>query len=315
MANLHFTVDTTPMARSVDSVRGHVNGVTTAVTAMEAAVIATERESARTISENVDRGFYILVKSQISQKLIAAQTEMSAKALILVQLGKALDNIKRQMEQDYLMISRRYAKLFQSLNRSLETRVRELDRPAMQLAEIKKSVVFDKHKDNGTMMLCASEDLGAVTGTALSGKLKQKTRAALEALSGQVTENTSYGEKLSSILLNNEQDFRNDQDSAKMNGYLPMIFSSVESGLHRDEYIDNVYAARKEELANTDPMTAELNNIQERLNWIPVPDNEKTVLRKEMAVLGEKESLEQRVAAEVLRLFDADHWQILKETP
>jgi hypothetical protein len=57
MANLHFTVDTTPMARSVDSVRGHVNGVTTAVTAMEAAVIATEQESARTISENVDRGF------------------------------------------------------------------------------------------------------------------------------------------------------------------------------------------------------------------------------------------------------------------
>ncbi|MDR0641613.1 MAG: hypothetical protein LBG07_04050 [Treponema sp.] len=315
MANLHFTVDTTPMAQSVDSVRGHVNGVTTAVTAMEAAVIATERESARTICENVDRGFYFLIKSQISQKLVAAQTEMSARALILVQLGKALDNIKRQMEQDYFMISRRYAKLFQSLNKSLETRVRELDRPAMQLAEIKKSIVFDKYKDNGTAIICMPEDLNTAAGTALGGRLKRKTKAALEALSGQINESASYGEKLGSILLDKEQDFRDDQKPARMDSYLPVIFSSVESGFQRHEYIDNVYTAQREELANTAPMAAEIGNVQERLNWVPAGDDEKSILRKEVAALGEKEALDQRVAAEVLRLFDADTWQTLKEIP
>jgi hypothetical protein len=301
------------MARSVDSVRGHVNGVTTAVTAMEAAVIATEQESARTICENVDRGFYILIKSQISQKLVAAQTEMSAKALILVQLGKALDNIKRQMEKDYAMISRRYAKLFQSLNRSLETRVRELDRPAMRLAEIKKSVVFDKHKDNGAAMICTAEDLGVITGTVLGGKLKQKTKSAIDALAGQISESASYGEKLGRILLNGGQGLQDDRDSA--HSYLPVIFSSVESGLQRDEYIDNVYVAQGEELVNTAPMIAEIGNVQEGLGWTPVGDDEKAALRKEVAALGEKESLDPRTAAEILRLFDADNWRILKEAP
>jgi hypothetical protein len=240
---------------------------------------------------------------------------MSAKALILVQLGKALDNIKRQMEKDYLMISRRYAKLFQSLNRSLETRIRELDRPAMRLAEIKKSIVFDKHKDNSAAMICTSEDLGVAAGTVLSGKLKQKTKIALDALSGQITESISYGEKLSSILLNKGQDLQDDRDSSGMNSYLPMIFSSVESGLQQDEYIDNVYVAQRKELANTALMTAEIGNVQERLSWIPVQNDEKAALRKEVAALGEKESLDQRTAAEILRLFDADNWQILRETP
>ncbi|MDR3138473.1 MAG: hypothetical protein LBT95_02245, partial [Treponema sp.] len=140
MATLHFDVDTSPMARTVDSVNGHVNGVTVAVTAMEAAVIAAERNSSRTICENVDNGFYILVKSQISQKAVAAYAEMNSKLGILSQLLKALDNIKNQMQADYNMICRRYRKLFQSLDNSLETRIRELDRPAMKIAEIKNSL-------------------------------------------------------------------------------------------------------------------------------------------------------------------------------
>jgi hypothetical protein len=282
---------------------------------MEAAVIATERESARTICENVDRGFYILIKSQISQKLVAAQTEMSAKALILAQLGKALDNIKRQMERDYVMISRRYAKLFQSLNKSLETRIRELDRPAMHLAEIKKSIVFDRHKDSGARMICVSEDLGAAAGTALGGKLKQKTKAAVEALASQVTEDISYGDKLSSILSDKGRDLPDNRTSAKMDSYLPVIFSSVESGLHRDEYIGTVYAAQREALTNTNFVAAVISNVQEQLHWVPVPDDEKAILRKEVAAIGEKESLDLRVTAEALRLFDADSWQVLKEAP
>jgi GMP synthase PP-ATPase subunit len=138
MASLHFDVDTSPMARTVDSVNGHVNGVTVAVTAMEAAVIAAERKSSQTICENVDNGFYVLVKSQIGQKAVAAYSEMNSKLGILAQILKALDGIKNQMQADYNMICRRYHKLFQSLNNSLETRIRELDRPAMKIAETRK---------------------------------------------------------------------------------------------------------------------------------------------------------------------------------
>ena len=201
MANFNFDVDTSPMARTVESVKGHVNGVTTAVTAMEAAVIATERRASQTICENVDNGFYTLVKSQISQKAVAAYTEMTTKQMTLLQLAKALDAVKKQMLADFNMISKRYNKLFQSLNRALETRVRELDRPSMNLAAIKRSLVFDKLKDNTALVFSASNETLFTAQTSLGGKLKQKTRDAMQTLSTSVSENLSYTDKLKRILV------------------------------------------------------------------------------------------------------------------
>jgi hypothetical protein len=308
MATLHFEVDTSPMAKTVDSVKGHVNGVTVAVTAMEAAVIATERASARTICENVDNGFYVLIKSQISQKAVAAYTEMSAKQMTLLQLGKALDNVRRQMEADYNMIARRYAKLFASLNHALETRVRELDRPAMKLAEIKKSVLFDKLKDDSSVFLCASNDAVTVAETALSGKLKQKTRVTLQTLSQQVNEGELYTQKLDSILLGGA-------DAAVVAGkdknYLPVVFASVESNLHQDEYIDTVYTQQSAHLKGAPLIAQTINTTQKNLAWTASSGEEKQLLRREFVALVEKSEIEARASAEMLRLFDADSWQSL----
>lgn len=307
-SHIHFTVDTSPMARTVDAVKGHVNGVTVAVTAMEAAVIATERESSRKICENVDNGFYVLVKSQISQKAVAAYTEMAAKEITLVQLAKALENVKRQMEADYQMIARRYTKLFASLNKSLETRVQELDRPAMKLAEIKKSVLFDRLKDNGTAMICAANDIVSAAETALSGKLKQKTRTTLQTLSDQVIEDTSYTEKVSTILLKTEGDAGQDPQN-----YLPVIVMSGESTLHRDEYIDSVYTIQSDMLPNSAAVIAALNGVQDGMDWVQVPAEDKEALKKELLALVEKEFPDERKSNELMRLFDADNWLVMKE--
>jgi hypothetical protein len=307
MANLHFTVDTTPLARTVDSVKGHVNGVTAAVTTMEAAVIATELNATKTICENVDNGFYTLVKSQISQKAVAAYTEMTAKEMTLVQLTRALENVKRQMETDYQMIARRYTKLFASLNKALETRVQELDRPAMKLAEIKKTVLFDKLKDNGAAMICAANDIVLASETALSGKLKQKTKTTLQTLSDQVNEGASYTEKVSGILLREDGDAGNDSLS-----YLPAIFFSSESSLHRDEYIDSIYAIQSDLLPNSAALVYTIGNVQQELAWTPVSAEDKDALRKELLSLVEKEAPDERISNEIVRLFDADKWFVMK---
>jgi hypothetical protein len=308
MATLHFEVDTSPLARTVDSVNGHVSGTAAAVTAMEAAVIAVERESAKTISENVDNGFFMLIKSQISQKAIAAYTEMSTKEMTLLQLAKALDNVKRQMETDYNMIARRYAKLFASLNHALETRIRELDRPAMRLAEIKKSIVFDKLKDEGSVFLCASNDALTVAQTALSGKLKQKTRSALHTLSRQVHEGEAYTRKIDDILFGDSH-----APDASKNGidYVPAVFASTQSNLQKDEYRDNVYTARAEILPAAPLIAQTLHAVQAGLKWRACADEEKQLLRKEVVSLIESHAIDERTSAEMMRLFDADHWQAL----
>jgi hypothetical protein len=305
MANLHFEVDTMPMARSVDSARGHLNGVTAAVTAMEAAVIATERQSAQTICENVDNGFYVLVKSQISQKAVAAYTEMTSRQIVLLQLVKALDGVKRQMEADYNMISRRYAKLFQSLNKALETRVRELDRPAMKLAEIRQNIVFDKLKDNSSMLFSVSNEALPAAQTALGGKMKQKTRETLLALSASINESRSYNEKVEGILSKNENGVSDDSGLY----YLPAIFFETDSLLNSSDHIETVYTAETGEWKNTAPVVSEISRVHGGLRWMPQNGEEKAQIRREFLSLCEEEADEERVSKEMIRLFDESSWE------
>jgi len=312
MASLHFNVDTTPMAHSVESARGHLNGVTVAVTAMEAAVIATEREASRTICKNVDEGFYMLVKSQISQKSVAAYTEMTSKQITLVQLAKALENVKRQMEGDYNMITRRYAKLFQSLNKALETRIKELDRPAMQLAEIRRSIVFDKLKDDSSTLLSFSGETLPIAQTALCGKLKHKTKEAMHTLSESVCESSSYSEKVDSILVKNESEFSSGADLC----YIPAAFVVTDSLLNSGDCLENVFTAQSDVWQNTAPLVSEISSVYKELNWTPSSGEEKALIRSEFLALCEKESSGEpggnRVSKEMIRLFDESVWEDCK---
>jgi hypothetical protein len=305
MADLQFNVDTTPMANSVDSARSHINGVTVAVTAMEAAVIIAERNASKKICENVDNGFYMLVKSQISQKAVAAYTEMTSKQITMLQLAKALDNVKKQMESDFNMITRRYAKLFQSLNKALELRVKELDRPAMQLAEIKKTVVFDKLKDDISLLFNISNEALPFAQTALAGKIKQKTRETLLTLSDSVNEDVSYGEKVESILVKNNNDFSGDSDIR----CLPAVFCVTDSLLNQNDSIENVYTA--DSWQNAAPIIAELNRIHDDLSWGALDSEEKNNIRREFLKLCENESNDDRLVKETIRLFDESSWEAL----
>ena len=123
MAYISRTLDTDPMDRTIDTVSSHVIGTTTAVTAMKAAVIKAEEEAADLVCDNVNKGFYTLIHSQISQKIAKLKSEVDSHLLRLHQLNKQLLSIKSRMGRDYGMISERYITLFNRINKNLQNRV------------------------------------------------------------------------------------------------------------------------------------------------------------------------------------------------
>jgi hypothetical protein len=315
-ATLRVDVDTSPMAHTIDSVKGHVNGVTVAVTAMEAAVIAAERHASKTICENVDTGFYVLVKSQISQKAVAAYSEMNSKTGILIQLVKALDNIKIQMQTDFNMICRRYQKLFQSLNKALETRVKELDRPAMRLAEIKQNLVFDKLKNDSSMLVSAAEETISTGQFAIGGRIKQKTRDTMRTLYDSTVEGRTYNQKLESILIKKETGLIAGQPEetslSKENFFfLPIIFSATESLMNSSESIESVFTTESDILQNPARVVTEIKQAQEKLGWTASGVEEKERIKKEFVSLCESGSSNERLNREIIRLFDESSWEVL----
>lgn len=140
MATFNYTVDTQPMADEMNNVSRHVNVTTGAVVAMQTAVISAEGRAADHVCNNVNKGFYSLIRSQISQKLAKFQSEVDSNIMQLVQQKKALLSIKYRMERDYNMIAKRYTKLFNGLNANLKNRIFELDKPTIDFAnkEIEK---------------------------------------------------------------------------------------------------------------------------------------------------------------------------------
>jgi hypothetical protein len=314
MADLLFEVDTTPMARSVDTVKGHVTGVTAAVATMEAAVIATELKAAEEICNNVDNGFYVMIKSQISQKAVAAYTEMTTKQMVLLQLVKALENVKRQMEADYNMICKRYTKLFHSLNKALETRIKELDRPAMKLADIRKTIVFDKLKDDSSLLLSSSGEVMQVGQTALSGKLKQKTKDTLRVLSSSVNEKKYFNEKVESILLpENAVSANNVAQGENKYHYVPAVFFASMSIMSADETRETVYAPQKDDWFNASPIVSEVGIKANDFSWLPASNDKMSIVRKEFSAICEKEIIDERLNAEILRFFDSSKWEEAKK--
>lgn len=133
--NFSFTIDTSEMAAEIKSVSNGVKNVSGAVIAMQTAVIAAEKESTEHICKNVNKGFYTLMHSQISQKIAQLTSTVEAKLFELAQYAAALKSIKSRMTKDYNMISGRYTKLFKSINNNLEARIAELDMPVFKLVD------------------------------------------------------------------------------------------------------------------------------------------------------------------------------------
>jgi hypothetical protein len=72
-----------------------------------------------------------------------------------------------------------------------------------------------------------------------------------------------------------------------------------------------VYTAQPERLPAAPAIAGRLHGVQESLSWTAAGEEEKQLVRKEVLSLIEHSGAGQRAANEMMRLFDADHWQVL----
>jgi len=208
MATFNYTVDTQPMAEEMRSVSRHVDVTTGAVVAMQTAVIAAEDKAADHVCVNVNRGFYSLIRSQISQKLAKLQSEVDSHMMQLVQQKNALLGIKARMQRDYLMIARRYTKLFNGLNVNLKNRIFELDKPTIDFAhrEIYKL-------SNRTKYLTATIPISQLESISISQKIvasnvRKKGVNVIQSMKGFIHEMNLQKKLTDQILINDSGSIR-----------------------------------------------------------------------------------------------------------
>lgn len=142
--NVNIHVDTDAFERSVRGTNSALTGVTTALSAAEAAEVAAIHESARKIARSATKGFFGVLSSELSSRVSEFASSMRSSVGLLMHEAQAVDNVHRQMDSDYHAIKARYTKLFDELDRELDRRIRELDADAFQLSSASMRKVIEE---------------------------------------------------------------------------------------------------------------------------------------------------------------------------
>lgn len=303
MASFNYTVDTKPMAEEMRSVSRHVNATTGAVVAMQTAVIIAEEKAADHVCNNVNKGFYSLIRSQISQKMAKLQSEVDSHLMQLVQQKNALLSIKNRMQKDYNMIASRYIKLFNGLNSNLKHRVFELDKPTIDFAVKEVDKVYNRTKYlTATIPITQLESL-ATSQKIIASNVKYRGFNVIKSMRSFLFEMNTQKKLTDQILIN---DGRYTETATV---YIPIVIcecnrdktdAGVEISVSEVE-LDNI---SKSAIKNT--AFAELNQIEWQAKSSP-----NTEVKSEFSKLVSSSSKSQRVKDMATKLFQSNNYQTI----
>jgi hypothetical protein len=169
--DVNINVDTAPFDRSVAGCNNTVNLLTGAVVATETAQVVSIDRNAKKVGQTIVDGFFKTIRSEISQQITELASRLDATLIHLHELAKRCVEKQQQMETDYNRISSRYLNIFDGLNRDLENRIFELDKPAF---------VFKKESDNQAIRTSGNDLVSTVTVFgAEGGELQAKISASI----------------------------------------------------------------------------------------------------------------------------------------
>lgn len=298
MADFNIIVDTNPMAESVNKVSNHLTATTAAVVAMQTAVIASEKKSADKICANVDKGFYNLIRSQISMKLSVCYTEMQTKLALLMEYAKTLSKTKDRMEGDFNRVKGQYLHIFKGLDKALSNRISQLDKAPVSISETRKKVVLGMLERHVPEAVVTSAEVDLSDQRIAASRIKNKTNHSLDFLADKVRENRMYKLLMESMLDKTSSEKRVDE-------YIPVIYASKQSTLVTDTYVFSLHYPDylPEQIKNTIDLT--ILNREDIFADDRKDDFEKKTVSDEFRALVASSSLDQRVAEQMMRLFQS----------
>lgn len=302
MASFNFTVDTNPMADSIDDVAHNVDGTTAAVLAMQTAVVIAEQKGADKICNNVNFGFYSLIRSQISQKIATHKSKADAKIMELQQQSVSLIAIKSRMEKDYQMLASRYIKLFEGLNKALRARIFELDKPTTNF--VLKDVLPTANRTKRLSGSSSITQVESIAGSQMISASNTKHNAMKNISSMQDFIYSSENQKnlIGSILTKESVTKPTEKD-------IPVLISESE-GLN----------VRQSQWMITQPQLKKNTNLKieshiysslTNLKWTDDDQSNSSRVKQEFGNFVNQSTASDRVKNQMLSLLESSKWQKL----
>jgi len=303
VSSFSFDVDTSPMASTLEGVSRHVDAVTGAVTVMQTAVVQQEKKAAEQVCTNIDQGFYFLIRSQISQKLAKLRSDVDARLMALRQLSVALAGVRRQMEGDYQMIASRYSKLFDALDKSLRSRVFELDQVPADLASRQMPGILKRLRDNGAQYLISGRESLPTGQSAVSSKIKGNANKVINSIKRSLLDTVQLKQELQAVVLDRRVEARRAH-------YLPVLVMEADAPRPPGTILSIVPAGGQAlQLAGSKEIEGKLRDTWAELPWARTSGRNRAHVAAAFENLLAGKHLDARVQIEISRLHRESEWQ------
>ena len=301
MANFSFTVDTREMADGLYSVAPHVDEVTGAMIYMQTAVIMAEQQAAENICANVNRGFFSLIRSQISQKMATYRSQVEARLLELRDQSQKLLSVKATMQRDFQMIAARYTKLFRSLDIALLSRIHELDLTLVDL--VQKDVVRLTSRTRALQAAVPVYQMESITSSQKIAASGTRARAgvAISAMSKFIQESNQQ-DRLSASILSVE---RGDADATVLLPIALVDCDSLQTRQRQWQYHTPTPSAPETDQQIKAAIERGVFPVLSRVEWRPQDARERENVAGYFLQFVDQAKLNERVRAHVVRMFDA----------
>jgi hypothetical protein len=286
-AEIVIHVDTVPFDNSVARVNNHVDGLTGAVIAMNAAQVAAINNTAKEVSSSILNGFFGTIKAEISQQIQALDSAVKATFGLIQEQGKAVTQKTDQMRTDFNRIKSRYVDLFTNLDTECHKRIFELDKPAFNLSEkIQKKLINETVSGEGAKNFIAINEEASSKMMLLTSSILKRAREVIETLDNYITQEIRLTALIDSFV-------EPKQIKEKAALLIPVIFTESDmieednAGLNYHCFLPGIVSDQDRSVIIEQINTFCRNETVSR--WEKPDENSKDVLDKEFRLLAETE--------------------------
>ena len=200
--SIDVTVETAPFDRSVDGCNGHLLALGAAVGVMNTAHCAAIQQGTTEISSSLEKGFFGIVKAELSQQLADLKHQLEAKRGLMVQQARSSRDGLERMRRDFERIVSRYQQLFRNLDEECRYRVLDLDRPSFRLAhEAVDTLLLRQRLSLAATSLTISREVGETQSLLVVSRLRRRALGMLESVKGHLLRERATGRSLREIVL------------------------------------------------------------------------------------------------------------------
>lgn len=297
-------VDTNAFDASVLNCNNAVNGLTTAVVATEAAQVESKRRASAKIAASIVKGFFDYVGADLSQKI--KELLSKCEALFVSLMGHKENCLARskQMQDDYNRISKRYAKIFEDLDKETETRIEMLDRPTFQFADSAQGVIDKNVNSNLLGLSTVSANENITLETVLSCSHVKQQASTLIAKANDYLQGT--------YRLANTVKYMMDNGSSQEDILLPVLYTETVCADNKTE--SNLYGTD----AKFGPTTKDAGDqilssfLSKDIQWDDIESSEFEKVVSYMNTAIHSDNLEDRTLRTMLGLINNQSIKIIK---